>query len=431
MINPLKQLTKLDNVGIASLCSSNEYVIRSTMRSTKKIEAFILIESTSNQVNQFGGYTGQTPQDFKDFVYRIADEENFPKNKILLGGDHLGPLIWTDIDAEEAMTLSEELVFDYAKAGFEKIHLDTSMRISSDDKNSTLEDDVIANRGARLAKSVERGFLEFKSENPDAQFPVLIIGSEVPIPGGAQEEETIEVTEPGALDKTISAYKNAFSEYGITHLIEHIIAVVVQPGVEFGDNQIDRYDRKKAESLVKHVRKNYPNLVLEGHSTDYQSKYHLKEMVEDKISILKVGPGLTFSFREAVYNFAAIENNLSFETPSEFVETFDRVMVENPKNWKNHYHGTEEEVALKRKFSFSDRSRYYFNNKEVQESFSLLKKNIESTEIPLPLLSQYFPVQYKRHIEGNLEFSFDSFIMDYIDLCYQDYLYATKQFEIK
>lgn len=427
MSNPLKKLIKLEHVGIASVCSSNEYVIRSTMQSTKEINSYILIESTSNQVNQFGGYTGQTPQDFKDFVLKIAKEESFPKDKILLGGDHLGPLIWTNIENEEAMSLAETLVYDYAKAGFDKIHLDTSMRLRDDDTSSQLKDITIAKRGARLAKSVENGFKEYQKNNPDASFPVLIVGSEVPIPGGAQEEETIEVTNPDDLDNTIKAYEEAFDEYGIPHLFDHVIAAVVQPGVEFGDNQIDRYNRQAAKNLVDHVKENYPQFVLEGHSTDYQNKFDLKAMVEDRISILKVGPGLTFAFREAVYNFASVEENLSLEKTSDYIKVVDDVMLENPDNWKKHYHGSKVEQAFKRKYSFSDRSRYYFNVEAVQKSFKLLKDNINNNDVPLPLLSQFFPVQYKKHIEGDLEFSFDSFVLDYIDMAYQDYLYATNQ----
>ena len=89
--------------GLYSCCSANEYVIRAALRRAKENSTVVLIEATANQVNQNGGYTGMTPKDFYDFVNRLADEEGFNKDKLLCGGDHLGPLTWTNLNEEEAM----------------------------------------------------------------------------------------------------------------------------------------------------------------------------------------------------------------------------------------------------------------------------------------------------------------------------------------
>jgi D-tagatose-1,6-bisphosphate aldolase subunit GatZ/KbaZ len=42
-------------------------------------------------VDQFGGYTGMTPADFRGFVCQLADSLDFPQSQLILGGDHLGP----------------------------------------------------------------------------------------------------------------------------------------------------------------------------------------------------------------------------------------------------------------------------------------------------------------------------------------------------
>ena len=53
-----------DNLAITSVCSANKYVIKSSMLLHRDSNKKILIESTSNQVDQFGGYTGMTPKMF-------------------------------------------------------------------------------------------------------------------------------------------------------------------------------------------------------------------------------------------------------------------------------------------------------------------------------------------------------------------------------
>ena len=96
--------------GIPSFCSANKLVIEAIMEQSKRFDDYVLIEATSNQVNQFGGYMNMKPKDFKEYVYKIADRIDFDKNKIILGGDHLGPQPWQDLDEETAMEYSKELV---------------------------------------------------------------------------------------------------------------------------------------------------------------------------------------------------------------------------------------------------------------------------------------------------------------------------------
>ena len=177
--------------GIASVCSAHPYVIKQTLKVSKTFRVSPLIEATCNQVNQFGGYTGMTPKDFVSYIRGIATENEFPFEKIVLGGDHLGPNVWQNEPAESALDRSKVLIRDYVQAGFVKIHLDCSMRLA-DDPQGALNPEVIAKRAAQLAKvseeSVGAGLVP-------AQLPRYVIGTEVPIPGGAQEhEEGVSVT---------------------------------------------------------------------------------------------------------------------------------------------------------------------------------------------------------------------------------------------
>lgn len=435
MQNPLKQIVKAQKegraVGIYSCCSANEYVIRAALLKGKKDQSCVLIESTANQCDQYGGYTGMKPADFKAFVEGIANEIGFDTNKLFLGGDHLGPLTFTSLNEEEAMKEAEELIRCYVAAGFTKIHIDTSMRVADDDVNERLSDETIARRGARLAKVAEETYAKLKEENPDAIEPVYIVGSEVPIPGGAQGavDEGVQVTKPEDFKATLATFEKAFKDNGLDHAWSNVIGIVVQPGVEEKDSGCTEYDRAKAVDLCAAIR-DYDNIVFEGHSTDYQTKIKLREMVEDGIAILKVGPGFTFMMRQALFALADIENELLKDKASHFKDVLDAAMLKDTKYWSKHYIGTEEEVALKRKYSFSDRCRYYMPVPEVKQAMQTMIQNLRTNGIPLNLLTQYMPIQYTRVREGLLENDPEALIVDRICDSIDEYLYATHQSEL-
>ena len=417
--------------GIFSVCSANDLVIEAVMERELKDDEYILIEATANQVNQYGGYTGMKPVDFKNFVYSIAEKIDFPKDKIILGGDHLGPLTWKNEVAEYALEESKELIRQFVLAGFTKIHLDTSMHLGGDDPNTRLDTHEIAQRGAILCKIAEEAFAELKAKDPFTLHPVYVVGSEVPIPGGAQEkDEGLQVTRVFDFEETVEVFKIAFYKYDLGDAWDNVIAVVVQPGVEFGDDIIHEYKRSEAKALCQALKK-YPSLVFEGHSTDYQTPIALKEMVEDGIAILKAGPALTFALREGLFALNNIENELfkgrDDVALSNFREVLDEVMVNNPEYWKKHYHGTEAEQEFARKYSLSDRCRYYLPVSEVKESIGRMFCNLRSTDVPLTLLSQYMPIQYSKVRNRLLKNDPESLVKDRVVNCVDDYIFGVKQ----
>ena len=60
-------------VGIYSVCSAHPLVLEAALRLPARTGGLALIEATSNQVNQDGGYTGMRPADFRERVLSIAD----------------------------------------------------------------------------------------------------------------------------------------------------------------------------------------------------------------------------------------------------------------------------------------------------------------------------------------------------------------------
>ncbi len=391
--------------GITSICSAHPYVLKEALRSdgfsrpkaTEVAATSVLIEATCNQVNQFGGYTGMTPKDFVSYIRAIAAENDFPFKKIILGGDHLGPNVWQNEPAESAMEKSKVLIRDYVQAGFVKIHLDCSMRLG-DDPQGALSLEVIARRAAQLAKVAENALTASTSSarrpNPSPEgrgglAPRYVIGTEVPIPGGAQEhEEGVSVTKVEDARETIDVTREAFYREGLQSAWERVIAVVVQPGVEFGDDFVLSYQPDAAQKLSRFIESQ--SMIYEAHSTDYQTRDALSNLVRDHFAILKVGPGLTFAFREAVFALAMIENELiAKDQRSNIIQVLDDVMMKHPEYWQKYYRGNQAEQAIKRKYSLSDRARYYWVRPEVRDAFARLLKNLGEKVLPYTLLSQF------------------------------------------
>lgn len=413
--------------GIYSCCSANEYVLKAAMLRGIEANVPVLIEATANQVNQFGGYTGMKPADFYRYVLALAKEVGFPVKDLILGGDHLGPLTWAEEPEKAAMEKAKELVREFVLAGFTKIHLDTSMRLADDSPSERLSDETIARRGAVLCAAAEEAYVQRKKADDSAVAPVYIIGSEVPIPGGAKEaEDSVCVTAVSDCLRTYEVFRQTFADRVPGDAWNRVIAMVVQPGVEFGDSDIVAYDREKAKELTDLLKK-LP-IVLEGHSTDYQTKGALREMVEDGIAILKVGPALTFGLREALFSLEQIERELytgSGTARSEFREVLEHVMLEDDKNWKKYYHGSGNQKKFARAFSLSDRARYYLPESHVKEAVVRLFHNLRTSEMPLSLISQYMPMQYAKVRAGVLRNDPEDLLLDRIGNYVDDYLYAT------
>ena len=413
-----------EKCGIPSYCTANELVLEECLIRAKELGQPVLIEATANQVNQFGGYTGMKPADFYWNVLDMAKRIGVPENHVILGGDHLGPLTWQNEPEAEAMAKSEELVREYVAAGFTKIHLDTSMKVA-DDPEGPLSTETVARRGVQLYKICMEAYEGLLKTKPGAMRPVFIIGSEVPIPGGAQEaEDSLAVTKPEAFEDTVRTYQKAFADAGIPEGWNDVIAVVVQPGVEFGDDQVFFYDHAAAANLCAKLA-DYPQVAFEGHSTDYQSATCLREMVEDGIIILKVGPAITYGLREALFSLTMMERELvPASEQAYFIETLEQVMTENPNNWKKHYHGNFKQLGLARKYSYSDRCRYYMGDEKVAAAIEKLFNNLAKYQIPMNMLHQYMPIQYEKVRSGKLELDPKALALDGVAQFMADYEYA-------
>ncbi len=398
-------------VGLPSVCSAERFVLEAAALQAVRDETLLCVESTCNQVNQHGGYTGMTPAVFHARLKQIAGDLGLAPSRLVVGGDHLGPYPWREESAENAMAKAAGLVRACVLAGYTKIHLDASMRLGGDpgDEGAALDEQLATRRTAQLCRVAE----EARRELPDGSpAPVYVVGTEVPAPGGERAgRELIAVTTVTEVERTLGLTRAAFVDACLEEAWRRVVALVVQPGVEFGDQVVHEYDPRAAAALSSFIAERRPlvpaghPLVYEAHSTDYQTPASLARLVADHFAILKVGPALTFAVREALFALEEIERELlagrhGLES-SRLRATLDRAMVEHPENWRAYYSGDEDELALARAFSYSDRARYYWAEPHVRDAVARLIDNLGAVPIPPALLSQYLPLEYAALRDGD------------------------------
>lgn len=404
--------------GITSVCSAHPLVLRAALRRAARDGGEVLIEATCNQVNHLGGYTGMTPQAFVQLVGNIASEEGLNTSQIIFGGDHLGPNPWRKEHATAAMPKAEAMVAAYVKAGFTKLHLDASMGCAGEP--AALDDELIAARAARLAKVAEE-----TARETGGALPLYILGTEVPVPGGADHVlDEVEPTSAKAARSTIAIHRDVFIREGLEDAFSRTIAFVVQPGVEFGSENVIPYRPEKVHELTALLDQE-PQFVFEAHSTDYQTAGALSSLVRDGFPILKVGPELTFALREALYGLDLIASELSKDYGHRSLAVaMEKIMLNDPADWLGHYHGNEDALRLQRHYSYSDRIRYYWGKAEAQAAVNRLEETLRGRSIPETLLRQFLPWLEER--EGRA-ISMAEIVIDAVDAVLRKYSAACRQ----
>jgi D-tagatose-1,6-bisphosphate aldolase subunit GatZ/KbaZ len=412
--------------GMASICSAHPGVLDATLRHAVAHGTLALIEATCNQVNQDGGYTGIRPAEFHAQVTEMARVAGLEPDRLLLGGDHLGPNPWRVESAADAMGKAEVLVAQFASAGYRKLHLDASMRCADDDSSRPLAPAVIAERTARLAREAEHAADDASASGSSGRQAIrYVIGTEVPVPGGAGiDDEAMHVTTAADVAQTLELTRTALVEHGVADAWERVRLVVTQPGVEFSDAGVHDYERGETAALVQFIE-DQPSLAFEAHSTDYQTVNGLRALVEDHFAVLKVGPALTNAFREGVFALSYIEDVLVEPSKVSNVRgALDAAMRANPTYWSEFYGGDSAAQHRARQFSRSDRSRYYWPARSVVSAVATMNANLRAAVVPEELLAQFLPVEHRRVREGSLTNDPEALARNKVEQVLDDYLAA-------
>jgi D-tagatose-1,6-bisphosphate aldolase subunit GatZ/KbaZ len=369
-----------------AVCSAHPAVIAEAAVLACEKGRPLLVEATANQVDQHGGYTGMTPKRFARFVNETAEKAGLPAGSVLLGADHLGPGTWSAEPAKKAMDRAAELLGQCVAAGFSKIHLDTA-RPCADDPETGVAGEAAARRAAVLCRTAEE-----TAARTGRRVPFYVIGDEVPAPGGALADgNRPAASSPESVAGTIDRHQTAFLQAGLGEAWGRVAAVVVQPGVEFGDRTVAGYRRKAAEALSRFHGELPGQMTFEVHSADYQGPAALEQMFRAHFLLLKVGPCLTFAYREAIFALALLEKELpDVAVKSGLLEVMEDLMLRMPKHWKDYYGGSKTDQRFLRRYSLRDRIRYYWHLPAAEEAVARLMENL-CRPVPAALLHQFLP----------------------------------------
>jgi D-tagatose-bisphosphate aldolase class II non-catalytic subunit len=369
-------------VAIPSVCTAHPQALEASLRLAEVLDQPVVIEATSNQVNQDGGYTGLRPAEFIAFVRDIANRANVAQGRILFGGDHLGPQAWRKLSADQAMAKAHRMVADYAAAGFTKIHLDCSEGCAGEP--AQLADEITAARSAALAATALQAA-------PEPAALLFVIGTEVPPPGGARADDDGDIapTTPEAAAATLAAHDAAFRAAGLGHALPRIGGLVVQPGVEFSPMEVHALPMARDPGLLAALA-DWPGLCLEAHSTDYQRPDVYPRLAELGFAFQKVGPALTFAWREALYALDALRLQAGWATGPSLADEMEAVMLAEPGHWQGHYRGASAEPRLERHFGLADRIRYYWPQTRARAAVARLFADLDGRQLPEPALRAHF-----------------------------------------
>ncbi|MFN3993371.1 MAG: class II D-tagatose-bisphosphate aldolase non-catalytic subunit [Tabrizicola flagellatus] len=404
-------------IAIPSVCTAHAQALEASLTLAEALDQPLVVEATSNQVNQDGGYTGLTPAGFIGFVWDIAARAGVSPSRLLFGGDHLGPQAWRHLPAGQAMDKAHRMVADYAAAGFTKIHLDCSEGCAGD--SPQLPDAVTATRSAALAATA-------LAHAPDPAALLFVIGTEVPPPGGARarppgghpppppanpaapppapprprpgpghprggaradDHGQIPPTTPESAAATLAAHRDAFRAEGIP--LDRIGGLVVQPGVEFSPMEVHHLPLARDPGLLSALA-DWPGLCLEAHSTDYQHPAAYPRLAELGFAFQKVGPALTFAWREALYALDTIRAQNGWASGPSLPDTMEAVMLANPTHWQAHVHGQTADSRTERHFGLADRIRYYWPAPAAEQAVARLLADLDDRRLPDPLLAAHF-----------------------------------------
>ncbi len=390
--------------GVVSICSSESHVIETAMQAAGRRNIPLIIESTCNQVNQFGGYAGMTPSDFVSYIHGLARKTGYPEAMLLIGGDHLGPYPWRREPAKSAMEKAKTLVEDCVRAGYGKIHIDCGMPLGDEPGGTAfLDPETSARRSIMLCRAAETA--RSKAQRSTG-LPLYVIGAEAPTPGGSLSDPgAVPVTKAEEIEGFLNICRKMFHQEGLEDAWDRVAAIVVQPGIDFGPDGFVQYDSERASRLSDHHRNLPGKMTYEIHSTDFQTESSLSGLVSDHFALLKTGPVLSFAFREAVFGLARIEEELlagkKRARPSGIMDVIDRTMTAFPEHWQSHISPDGDNARIHRLYGFTDRVRYYWKNPDVQAALKTLKANLE-TPPPLCLVSQYLPESFEDAAAGIL-----------------------------
>jgi D-tagatose-1,6-bisphosphate aldolase subunit GatZ/KbaZ len=378
---------KGETKGIFSTNSTHPVVIKAYLMQAQEDGFPAVIEVSAQDFSD----SRMTPNDLKNKIHQIAGRIEFPLNQLSFGVHDLNLVEQTDNNNPQVIIdKHRHTVLDLIKCSFNIFGLKAGEAINGE-----------------LISLIEKA----TAENLEADKPVYVI--DIPVEQvGLDSKETSALKERAANIKNLIGNMNTISGHEIK---DRILAVRMSLGSGHDGETVFPFSQQTIRDFNRDCIDTIPNL-MGAHNIDFQPQSVLNELVNTKFAYLRVGSELTYTMREAIFSLAMMENETLQGKPGVYLSNLmgelDKAMQSSPDNWKKYYRGNGFEQLLARKYSLHDRSRFFWDDEEVQEAWLRLFLNLHEFPIPVTVLRQYMPEQYGQVISGAVKNTPEALVLD-------------------
>ena len=406
--------------GICAVESQNPTVQETYLRQALADSSPALFEICADMLDSQGQSGKILPYDFIANVKQIAVKTGFPRDRLFFGVDHLSPSIWQDESYASAMKKTCTLISDLVSLGFNKLGIHAGISLKGDPENQLLSQEAIIAREATLYQAAEGAAAAL----PDEEKPLYVIDVH---PGQGMTEDQTNIVNKEDVEITVDRFAKTAAAAGLPEMKERLLAARIFLGAGYDSEKVIPFGSSLLKELGGCVYGDKP-VVLEVLQTDFQPQTVLNQLVDNHFAFLRVGQELTYTMREALFSMALMENETMIGKPgvylSNFIIELDRAMQSDPRHWQKYYTGNGFEQLIERKFSLYDRSRFYWEDKEVRKTKKRLFDNLIEYPVLLTVMRQFMPYQYERVAAGELENKPDALVMDAVRRALHRYSHA-------
>jgi D-tagatose-1,6-bisphosphate aldolase subunit GatZ/KbaZ len=408
LIDILEANRRGERKGIYAVESQNPTVQEVYLRQALADGSPALFEVSAEILDPHGQSGKILPEDFIGKVKQIAVKIGFPLDRLFFGVNGLSPSLWHGESVESALKKTRAFISDIVSLGFNKLGIHAGIHLKGDPADQLLPREVIIAREAALYQAAELAAAGL----PDEEKPLYVIDVH---PGQGMIEGKKDMVRKEDVENTVDRFALTAAAAGLPEIKERLLAARVFLGPGYDSEKVIPFDSSLLKKLSGCVY-GYKPVIFEALQTDFQPQMVLDQLVDNHFALLSVGPELTYTMREALFSLAIMENETMIGKPgvylSNFIIELDRAMQSAPQHWQKYYTGNGFEQLVARKYSLYDRSRFYWEDKEVRKTKKRLFDNLMEYPVPLTVLRQFMPYQYERVAAGELENKPDALVMD-------------------
>ena len=410
LINIMKANCRGERKGIYAVESYNSTVMEAYFRQALVDGSPVLLEISANMLGLPGQSGKISPAEFIEKVKHAAVEAKFPRDRIFLGVNDLGPSLWKDESDEYALKKACVFISDLVGLGFNKLGIHAGEPIKGNPVDEPLAQEIIIGRETALYQAAEGAAADL----PEEEKPLYVINA-YPRQEAGRVENQRRVVSRKDVEDAVDWYAQIAAAAGLPKMKKRLLAVRIFLGPGYDSENVIPFDSSLLKEMGGCEYGEY-TVVLEAQQTDYQSQTVLNQLLDNHFAFLRVGLELTYSMREALFSLAMMENETMVGKPgvylSNYIIELDRAMQAVPHHWQKYYTGNGFEQLVARKYSFYDRSRFFLEDKEVRKMKKRLYDNLTAHPVPLTVLRQFMPHQFERVAAGVLENKPKALVMD-------------------